>query len=133
MLPVLSIVYAERVGIWVNFSTSAARAPAPPAISPRPQEVKPTFINSLTNQPLQFGATAYFECKVHGYPPPEILWTRRGHPLVDKTRYKSTYDQYNGITTLTILDLQEADEGQYEMRFLSSFVFYIKMICMGLS
>ena len=40
---------------------------------------------------------------------------------MDKTRYKSTYDQYNGITTLTILDLQEADEGQYEMDFLNSF------------
>ena len=37
---------------------------------------------------------------------------------MDKTRYKSTYDQYNGITTLTILDLQEADEGQYEIDFL---------------
>ena len=51
-----------------------------PAISPRPQEIKPTFVNSLTNQPLQFGATAYFECKVNGYPPPEILWTRPRTP-----------------------------------------------------
>ena len=40
---------------------------------------------------------------------------------MDKTRYKSTYDQYNGITTLTILDLQEADEGQCQKSFFKHF------------
>ena len=28
-------------------------------------------------------------------------------------RYESTYDQYNGVTTLTILNLCPEDEGEY--------------------
>jgi len=62
-------------------------SPRPAVPSPRPPpEHRPFFQRQLTNQPLQLGGTAYFECKVDGYPPPEILWTRRGHPLVDKAR-----------------------------------------------
>lgn len=62
-------------------------APSPrPVQTPQPDEHRPLFQKQLTNQCLQHGGTAYFECKVDGYPPPEILWTRRGHPLVDKTR-----------------------------------------------
>lgn len=82
------------------------------ALAP-PPESTPLFESTLVNQQIVFGGTAYFECRVTGYPPPEILWTRRGHPLVDKSRYKSTYDQYSGVTTLTILDLRDDDEGEY--------------------
>ena len=57
-----------------------------PALSPRQPESAPVFEIQLVNQPLYPGQTAHFECQVQGYPPPEILWTRRGHPLVDKTR-----------------------------------------------
>ena len=57
-----------------------------PVQTPQPDEHRPLFQKQLTNQCLQHGGTAYFECKVDGYPPPEILWTRRGHPLVDKAR-----------------------------------------------
>ncbi len=105
------VLFVLFLWLFSVYLAAPVPAPPPPMVSPRPQETKPRFVNALSNQPLQFGATAYFECKVQGYPPPEILWTRRGHPLVDKTRYKSTYDQYNGVTTLTILHLQEADEG----------------------
>jgi len=64
-----------------------APVPRPMVASPRPPpEHKPLFQKQLTNQCLYLGGTAYFECKVDGYPPPEILWTRRGHPLVDKAR-----------------------------------------------
>ena len=35
-------------------------------------------------------------------------------------RYKSSYDQYNGITTLTILNLNPQDEGEYTCTALNS-------------
>ena len=58
-----------------------------PSPSPRPPpDHVPVFSRPLINQCLYYGGTAYFECKVDGYPHPEILWTRRGHPLVDKAR-----------------------------------------------
>jgi len=47
----------------------------------------PVFDTELTNQCLLPGQTALFKCVVSGYPPAEIVWTRRGHPLLDKTRY----------------------------------------------
>jgi len=47
----------------------------------------PVFETQLMNQCLLPGQTALFECIVSGHPPPEIVWTRRGHPLLDKARY----------------------------------------------
>ncbi len=35
-------------------------------------------------------------------------------------RYKSTYDQYSGVTTLTILDLRAEDEGEYTCTAINS-------------
>ncbi len=67
---------------FINFILFVS--PAPPA--PRRPEHSPVFNRGLINQLLQPGRTAHFECQVDGFPPPEILWTRRGHPLVDKTR-----------------------------------------------
>ena len=141
-------------------------APAAPAVppapvfapSPRQPESAPLFTIKLSNQPCNSGQTAHFECKVKAFPPPEILWTRRGHPLVDKARfvfgcagglslhvvkactwglvaqvllsfmlflvtsrrYQSTYDQYNGVTTLTILNLCPEDEGEYTCTAINS-------------
>ena len=72
----------------IKLSVTAAAPAPPPAPSPvRQPESAPQFAIQLTNQPITLGGTAHFECKVAGFPPPEILWTRKGHPLVDKTRY----------------------------------------------
>jgi len=54
--------------------------------SSEPQRA-PVLLTQLTNQCLLPGQTATFECVVSGHPPPEIVWTRRGHPLLDKARY----------------------------------------------
>jgi len=35
-------------------------------------------------------------------------------------RYKSTYDQYSGVTTLTIYNLREEDEGEYTCKAINS-------------
>jgi len=45
------------------------------------------FERELTDQRLLPGETASFDCEVTGHPPPEIVWSRRGHPLLDKARY----------------------------------------------
>lgn len=39
---------------------------------------------------------------------------------MDKARYKSTYDQYTGTTTLTILNLCPEDEGEYTCTAINS-------------
>jgi len=49
----------------------------------------PVFDSQLANQRLLPGQTATFKCVVSGHPPAEIVWTRRGHPLLDKTRYRT--------------------------------------------
>ena len=35
-------------------------------------------------------------------------------------RYKSTYDQYSGVTKLTIYNLREEDEGEYTCKAINS-------------
>ena len=67
--------HAKHVLCWVGESDTSG-----------PQRA-PVFETQLTNQCLLPGRTATFECVVSGHPPPEIVWTRRGHPLLDKARY----------------------------------------------
>ena len=40
--------------------------------------------------------------------------------LMTSHRYQSTYDQYNGVTTLTILNLCPEDEGEYTCTAINS-------------
>ena len=40
--------------------------------------------------------------------------------IVADYRYKSTYDQYSGVTTLTIYNLRDEDEGEYMCKAINS-------------
>ena len=84
--PILNWEYISYSNVFRFNHCSLVFPLALPPVSPRPAESSPVFDKKMSNQPLSHGQTAYFECKVCAYPPPEILWTRRGHPLVDKAR-----------------------------------------------
>ena len=60
------------------------------AVDTHQQRAVPVFVSELKDHRLVPGETALLECVVAGGPPPEIVWTRRGHPLLDKTRYRPT-------------------------------------------
>ena len=60
------------------------------AVDSHQQRAVPVFVSELKDHRLVPGETALLECVVAGDPPPEIVWTRRGHPLLDKTRYRPT-------------------------------------------
>jgi hypothetical protein len=86
-----------------------------------PQPSRPPVIESrLMNQCLRVGQTASFECRVSGSPPPAVIWMRGGQPLLDKTRYKSWYDQFSGNVTLYILKTRDEDEGEYTCKALNT-------------
>ena len=69
---------------------TAPQPVAPKYEATRPDQA-PRFLNDLLPQPLKLGQTAYFECTVDAWPYAEILWTRKGHPLGDKTRFVQKY------------------------------------------
>jgi len=47
----------------------------------------PVFDQPMRDLYQQPGSTAHFQCHVTATPPPEIIWSRRGRPMLDKERY----------------------------------------------
>lgn len=72
----------------------------PPNASP------PTFEPITQGGGLLYeGSDAKFQVKVHGNPPPEVVFTRRGMPLRNDPRRQVTYDPTTGICCLHIRNL----------------------------
>jgi len=86
----------------------------------------PVFETQLTNQCLLQGQTALFECVVSGHPAPEIVWTRRGHPLLDKARY-SVSSQKNYISLST--GNNYAHPSTTELSLLIYYILEISILC----
>lgn len=80
----------------------------PPNASP------PTFEPITQGGGLLYeGSDAKFQVKVHGNPPPEVVFSRRGMPLRNDPRRQVTYDPATGICCLHIRNLTAEDDGDY--------------------
>ncbi|XP_014664077.1 PREDICTED: palladin-like [Priapulus caudatus] len=75
--------------------------------------IPPSFIKQLGTIKLVEGNSAFFECIVRGQPDPEIIWSRRGVPIMTGYRYKIDNDYKTGTCTLTVSKVFYDDEGEY--------------------
>ncbi|XP_074662091.1 titin-like isoform X2 [Tubulanus polymorphus] len=73
----------------------------------------PTFIRKPQHYRLLEAASAFFDCKVAGYPAPDIVWSRAGRPLKDGHRFKMYYDKNTGEISLVINMCLADDEGEF--------------------
>ncbi|KAK0044806.1 myosin light chain kinase smooth muscle, partial [Biomphalaria pfeifferi] len=61
------------------------------------------------------GGTKHFECRVGGFPRPQIRWYKDGREITDSSRYQ--FDHSNdGVISMVIQNITHEDEGHYRCR-----------------
>jgi len=79
----------------------------------RPQlNTAPSFIMELKDLTVSDGYQVHLECKVTGYPRPQIKWYVDGMELSSSEDFQITY-QEDGYISLFINDALPEDEGEY--------------------
>lgn len=73
----------------------------------------PIFEQIFKNTRFAQGGNALFEGKLKGSPKPTVTWTRRGAPLVESQKYKTSYNIATGEVSLLITQIGPGDEGEY--------------------
>ncbi|KAF2360881.1 Immunoglobulin I-set [Trinorchestia longiramus] len=69
-------------------------------IDDQPDHMPPVFITPLVGATVQEGVKFSFECRVMGYPVPEVEWFKDNLSITKNPDYKTTFE--NGVCCLTI-------------------------------
>ncbi|XP_046754019.1 uncharacterized protein LOC124416756 isoform X6 [Diprion similis] len=98
------------------------REPSPPK-QPKieddiPDPIPPQFTLPLNNATIQEGERLTFECRLIGFPVPEVIWYKDGISIQNNPDYLTSYDQ--GICTLTIEETFAEDSAQFVCKAFNS-------------
>ncbi|XP_068215232.1 uncharacterized protein [Palaemon carinicauda] len=72
----------------------------PKLIDEEPQPMAPVFMTPLVGATVTEGVKFSFECRVIGFPMPEVEWLKDNMSITANPDYKTTFDE--GVCTLTI-------------------------------
>ncbi|XP_043196790.1 peroxidasin homolog isoform X2 [Amphibalanus amphitrite] len=73
---------------------------------------RPRFITPPRDQYVGLGDLAELSCVVDGFPTPQLVWMRAGHPITTQTpRYRLRFAAREA--NLTIINVQPQDAGEY--------------------
>ncbi|KAF0312813.1 Peroxidasin [Amphibalanus amphitrite] len=73
---------------------------------------RPRFITPPRDQYVGLGDLAELSCVVDGFPTPQLVWVRAGHPITTQTpRYRLRFAAREA--NLTIINVQPQDAGEY--------------------
>lgn len=75
------------------------------------QKVSPEFTIPLNDATVQEGEKFTFECRLIGYPIPEVVWYKDGISILNNPDYLTTFHQ--GICTLTIEETFAEDSARF--------------------
>ncbi|CAL8090942.1 unnamed protein product [Calicophoron daubneyi] len=75
-----------------------------------PDEIPPVFVTHPSSQILQEGDSLLLECRVGGYPIPDIMWTHDGMDIYSAHKMS----QENEYSRLELPSVSAADSGSYE-------------------
>ncbi|XP_066996542.2 titin isoform X1 [Anabrus simplex] len=92
------------------------KSPSPPPKKVKleeelPKPIAPIFTVPLTDAVIQEGERFTFECRVTGFPVPEVIWYKDGISIQNNPDYQTTYDQ--GLCTLTIEETFTEDSARF--------------------
>ncbi|XP_072047598.1 myosin light chain kinase, smooth muscle-like [Amphiura filiformis] len=72
----------------------------------------PEIIQSLRDCEVCEGSAAKFDCRIKGFPEPEISWYKDGEEIGDNRRYRVEFDE-DDLCSLIVLDVEPDDDGRY--------------------
>uniref|UniRef100_A0A3B5ADA1 Myosin light chain kinase, smooth muscle n=1 Tax=Stegastes partitus TaxID=144197 RepID=A0A3B5ADA1_9TELE len=68
-------------------------------------ECKPTFSSVIKDVEVVEGSAARFDCKIEGYPDPEVVWYKDEQPIKETRHYQIDYDE-EGNCSLVISEVR---------------------------
>ncbi|XP_078084476.1 myosin light chain kinase, smooth muscle isoform X1 [Mustelus asterias] len=89
------------------------------AVSEERQNFKPYFSKTFKDAEVVDGSAARFDCKIEGYPDPEVIWFKGEHPIKESRHYQIEYDE-DGNCCLIISEVSAHDDGKYTCKAINS-------------
>uniref|UniRef100_A0A3Q3X2A3 Myosin light chain kinase, smooth muscle n=1 Tax=Mola mola TaxID=94237 RepID=A0A3Q3X2A3_MOLML len=82
-------------------------------------ECKPTFSRVIKDVEVVEGSAARFDCKIEGYPDPEVVWYKDEQPIKETRHFQIDYDE-EGNCSLVISEVSGDDDAKYTVKAVNS-------------
>ncbi|XP_023192924.1 myosin light chain kinase, smooth muscle isoform X3 [Xiphophorus maculatus] len=82
-------------------------------------ESKPTFTSVIKDVEVVEGSAARFDCKIEGYPDPEVVWYKDDQPIKETRHFQIDYDE-EGNCSLIISEVSGDDDAKYMVKAVNS-------------
>ncbi|XP_060785969.1 myosin light chain kinase, smooth muscle isoform X4 [Neoarius graeffei] len=90
-----------------------------PEESEQRSPVKPSFSSLIKDVEVVEGSAARFDCKIEGYPDPEVVWYKDDQPIKETRHFQIDYDE-EGNCSLVISDVSGDDDAKYTCKAVNS-------------
>ncbi|XP_057191725.1 myosin light chain kinase, smooth muscle isoform X2 [Triplophysa rosa] len=81
--------------------------------------MKPTFSTVIKDVEVVEGSAARFDCKIEGYPDPEVVWFKDDQPIKETRHFQIDYDE-DGNCSLVISEVSGEDDAKYTCKAMNS-------------
>uniref|UniRef100_A0A7N8XYH4 Myosin light chain kinase, smooth muscle n=1 Tax=Mastacembelus armatus TaxID=205130 RepID=A0A7N8XYH4_9TELE len=82
-------------------------------------ECKPSFSMVIKDVEVVEGSAARFDCKIEGYPDPEVVWYKDDQPIKETRHFQIDYDE-DGNCSLVISEVSGDDDAKYTVKAVNS-------------
>ncbi|XP_028832704.1 myosin light chain kinase, smooth muscle [Denticeps clupeoides] len=109
-------------GIGPKKSPTEEEAPAPFLESIEDEshpQVAPTFTTVIQDVEVVEGSAARFDCKIEGYPDPDVVWYKDDQPIKETRHFQIDYEE-DGHCSLVISEVCPDDDAKYTCKAVNS-------------
>ncbi|XP_062854171.1 myosin light chain kinase, smooth muscle [Trichomycterus rosablanca] len=103
-------------GIGLKKSSPTEEAPPAPFLETTEEEnhtpAPPTFTLVIQDVEVVEGSAARFDCKIEGYPDPEVIWYKDDLPIKETRHFQIDYEE-DGHCSLVISEVCPDDDAKY--------------------
>ncbi|KAM8770634.1 myosin light chain kinase, smooth muscle isoform 2-T2 [Rhynchonycteris naso] len=89
------------------------------AVAEEKPHVKPYFSKTIRDLEVVEGSAARFDCKIEGYPDPEVVWFKDDQSIRESRHFQIDYDE-DGNCSLIISDVCGEDDAKYTCKAVNS-------------
>ncbi|XP_040858575.1 myosin light chain kinase, smooth muscle isoform X1 [Ochotona curzoniae] len=89
------------------------------AVAEEKPHVKPYFSKTIRDLEVVEGSAARFDCKIEGYPDPEVVWFKDDQSIRESRHFQIDYDE-EGNCSLTISEVCGDDDAKYTCKAVNS-------------
>ncbi|XP_019727484.1 myosin light chain kinase, smooth muscle isoform X1 [Hippocampus comes] len=82
-------------------------------------ECKPSFSAVIRDVEVVEGSAARFDCKIEGYPDPEVVWYKDEQPIKETRHFQIDYDE-DGNCSLVISEVSGDDDAKYTVKAVNN-------------